>query len=346
MKLTHHIDHFQVKKHVVISLLGIIFGLLLYNYFASSTDAMSSGITTVEVILASITGVLVSYVTYFLSKWLDRLIPWSTQLTARFLAGMVIQFLVAFLLISFLSFTYIKFDVGDSPEIWQNTLIKLAILLFLIMLVYTIVYFALYSYYSYATLQIENVRYERRQIELQLKALKSQLSSHFLFNNLNTITSLAFKNSEASEKYIRGLAEVYRYSLNSYHSKLVSLEEELTMLESYLLLLKTRYGHFFDYTLNIEDQKLSSKVPPLTLQMLVENAVKHNVMDANNVLQIDISSEKDFLIVTNNLTKTPKHVSSFHIGLKNIEARYQLLRNKGISISQEADFIVKIPLIQ
>ena len=345
MKLTHHIDHFHLKKHIVISLLGIIFGLLLYNYFASSTEATGGGFTTAEAVLASISGILVSYVTYFLSKKMDRLIPWGSQLTTRFLLGIVVQFLVAFLLISALSFAYLKFDVGDSPEIRQNTLIKLAILLFLIMLVYTIVYFALYSYYTYATLQIENVRYERRQIELQLKALKSQLSSHFLFNNLNTITSLVFKDSEASENYIRGLAKVYNYSLNSYHTKLVTLKEELTMLESYLLLLKTRYGHFFDYTLNIEEQKMSSKVPPLTLQMLVENAVKHNVMNANNVLQIDISNNKDFIIISNNLTETPKHVSSFHIGLKNIEARYQLLRQKGISITQEADFSVKIPLL-
>ncbi|MEM7084930.1 MAG: histidine kinase [Bacteroidota bacterium] len=346
MKFVHHIDHFHVKKHVVISSLGIIFGFLLYNYFAKSTETISSGFAAAEAVLASLTGVLVSYVTYFLSKKMDGLIPWSTQLAARFLTGIIIQFLVAFLLISFLSFAYIKFDVGDAPEIWQSTLIKLAILLFLIMLLYTIVYFALYSYYSYATLQIENVRYDRRQIELQLKALKSQLGSHFLFNNLNTISSLVFKDPEASETYIRGLAKVYKYSLNSYHSKLVSLEEELAMLESYLLLLKTRYGPFFNYSLHIDAQKLSSKVPPLTLQMLVENAVKHNIMNAENVLRINISSDKDLLIVANNLTGAPKHVNSFHIGLKNIEARYQLLRKKGISIEEETDFIVKIPLIQ
>lgn len=345
MKFIHHLDTNRVKKHIIISLLGISLGLVLYYYFASAYATSENAFSVVEALLAGLCGVLISYITYFISKRLDGLLSWSRRLSARFISGILIGFTVAFGLLSLLFLAYKKFDLGEHAELWQGGFIKLAILLFLIFLVYNIIYFALYSYYSYATLQIEGVAYERQQIELQLKALKSQLSSHFLFNNLNTISSLAFKDAEAAEKYIRGLANVYNYSLNSYHSKLVSLQEEVTMLESYLLLLKTRYGAHFDYDLAIASEKLTSKIPPLTLQMLVENAVKHNVMDSDHPLRIQIDADDNTIAVRNNITKAPGKVSSFNIGLKNIEARYQLLREKHISVVKDTDFTVTLPLI-
>ena len=117
------------------------------------------------------------------------------------------------------------------------------------------------------------------------------------------------------------------------------------MLKSYLLLLKTRHGDSLTYKLQITDEFLYKKVPPLSLQMLVENVVKHNVIDVNNELHIDIFANLDSVSVKNNITRTPKNVSSFNIGLKNIESRYHLLIKKGITVSTGTDFIVEIPLI-
>ena len=346
MKLRNYLDQHHVKKHLIISFSGLVTGFLLYYYFAAGTGTADSGISVLEALLASICGIFIAYITYAISKKMDVLVPWSTQLASRFLAGILIHFSVAFIVIVSLYFVYKKMEVSTLPDTGQSAFIKLAIILFMIMLIYNIVYFALYSYYTYAILQIEAVKYERKQIDLQLKALKSQLSAHFLFNNLNTISSLAFRDAKASEHYIRGLARVYNYTLNSYHSKLVLLHEELSMLRSYLLLLKTRHGDLFNWELNIHQEKLSSKVPPLTLQMLVENIIKHNVMDINNVLHINIFSDRDSITIKNNITKAPKNVSSFNIGLKNIESRYQLLFKQGISISKDTDFTVKIPVIQ
>ena len=319
----YHLDQHRVKKHLLISFPGIVTSFLLYYYFVTSTGTTDSAFSITEAISASVCGIFIAYVTYGISKKIDRLVPWNTQLASRFLTGILIHFFVAFISIIALYFMYKKMDGSGLPDTYQNVFIKLAIVLFIIMLIYNIVYFALYSYYTYSIVQIEAVTYERKQIDLQLKALKSQLSAHFLFNNLNTISSLAFKDAKTSEQYIRGLAKVYKYALNSYHSKLVLLHEELSMLKSYLLVLKTRYGDLFNYNLNIHQDKLASKVPPLTLQMLVENIIKHNVIDADNVLYIDIFSDQNFIIVKNNITKAPKNVSSFHIGLNNIESRYQ-----------------------
>jgi len=346
MKLTNKLDPLQVKKYSLISFLGIGICFLLYYYFSQDVIFSESGSAFFEVSLVIVCGLLISNTSYFISIKMDDLLPWKINLTNRFLAGISIQFITVIAILASMFFVYTKLVNNSGDIIYQNALIKLAIIVFILALIYQIIYFALYSYYSFATVQIETTTYERKQINLQLNALKSQLSSHFLFNNLNTISALAFKDQNSSEMYLRGLSKVYQYSLKSYHTKLVILEEELNMLKSYLLLLKTRHGgDYFSYKIKIKNEVLNKKVPPLTLQMLVENVVKHNVIDANNKLHIDIFANSDSITVKNNITKTPNNVNSFNIGLKNIESRYHLLIKKGITVSKGIDFIVEIPLI-
>ncbi len=344
MNLINPFYQLQVKKYFLISLLGIGICFLLYYYFITDAVFVDKQFSFLEISLLVICGILISNAIYFLTNIMDDKIPWKTNLTNRFLAGISFHFISAFAIVVAMFWIYLQLkQSGVVP--YQSAMIKLAILLFILVLLYQIVYFALYSYYSFATLQIEATKYERKQVNLQLKALKSQLSSHFLFNNLNTISALAFKDVDTSENYLRGLAKVYQYSLKSYHTKLVTLKEELNMLKSYLLLLKTRHGDFFNYEIQIEDEILLKKVPPLTLQMLVENVVKHNVIDVNNKLFITILNHSDSVSVKNNITRKPSNVKSFNIGLKNIESRYHLLIKKGISVSTGKDFIVEIPLI-
>jgi LytS/YehU family sensor histidine kinase len=223
---------------------------------------------------------------------------------------------------------------------------KLGIVLLILVLIIEIIYFALYSYYSYTSFQIETVRQERKQIELQFKALKSQLSPHFLFNSLNTISSLVFKDKTKAEGFIRKLAEMYQYTLQSYQTQLISLREELDFVNSYQYLLQTRFGTKFQCTIEIDEELLASHIPPLTLQMLLENAVKHNVLSEEDPLKVQVTSDKKYIIVKNNITKKPQKVSSFQIGLKNINARYLLLREEGIAVSNGESFEVKIPLIR
>jgi len=345
MKLINKLDQLQVKKYSLISFLGIGVCFLLYYYFSQDVIFSESNFTFFEVSLVVVCGILISNTSYFISIKMDDLIPWKLKLTNRFLAGISIQFITVITILVSMFFIYAKLVNSSGDILYQNALIKLTIIVFILALIYQIVYFALYSYYSFAILQIEATTYERKQINLQLNALKSQLSPHFLFNNLNTISALAFKDQNSSEIYLRGLSKVYQYSLKSYQTKLVFLEEEINMLKSYLLLLKTRHGDFFSYKINIENKILTKKVPPLTLQMLVENVVKHNVIDAKNRLHIDIFANSDSIIVKNNITKTPNNVNSFSIGLKNIESRYHLLIKKGITVSKGIDFIVEIPLI-
>lgn len=319
-----------MKKHLIIVISSIIISFLLSYYLVISNQGELQDYSLNTGLLSSLLGVLVTYVIYFLALKLDRLFPWQTQTNNRLFVGYILQAIVSFILIfgGIYLYAYWILSTEDFFVTYQETLIKLAILLCILLMVYSVIYFAFYSYYSFATLQIESVKQERKQIDLQLKALKSQLSPHFLFNSLNTISSLVHVNAKRSEMFIRKLANMYQFTLNSYHSTLISLEEELNFVESYQYLLETRFEDKLKIDIAISRDLYQTQIPPLTLQMLLENAVKHNTLSIDNPLKVSIYIDGDYICVQNNITEEPKQKTSFHIGLKNINTRYLLLAKR------------------
>jgi sensor histidine kinase YesM len=337
-----------LKKHLIIVVLSAVISLVLSYYLVISNQGELQEYTLTIGVLSVFLGILVAYVLYFLAIKLDKLLPWQTQTNNRLFIGFILQTLVAFSVV--FGFIYLYSNVILVKEEfftqYQETLIKLSILLCILLMVYSVIYFAFYSYYSFSTLQIESVKQERKQIDLQLKALKSQLSPHFLFNSLNTISSLVHTNTKKSELFIRKLANMYQFTLSSYHSMLISLEDELDFVNSYQYLLETRFEDKLTIQVDIPQELFRTKIPPLTLQMLIENAVKHNIMDKKNPLQVLVYVEGNHICVKNNITEEPSNKTSFHIGLKNINRRYLLLASKGISISNGNVFLVKIPIVR
>jgi sensor histidine kinase YesM len=337
-----------LKKHLIIVVSSAILSLVLSYYLVISNPVELQEYTITIGALSICLGALVTYVLYVLALKLDKFFPWQTQTNNRLFVGFVIQMMVAFCLIFGSIYLYATFFVSNEYFFieHQETFIKLSILLCILLMVYSVIYFAFYSYYSFATLQIESVKQERKQIDLQLKALKSQLSPHFLFNSLNTISSLVHSNPKKSELFIRKLANMYQFTLNSYHSTLISLEEELNFVASYQYLLETRFENKLKVEIQVSEELYQTQIPPLTLQMLIENAVKHNTMDLNNPLHVAVYVEGNYICVKNDITEIPKNKTSFHIGLKNINTRYLLLAKKGISITNGTIFLVKIPIIR
>ncbi len=337
-----------MKKHLIIIVSSAVLSLILSYYLVISNQGELQEYTITIGLLSVSLGLLVAYILYFLAIKLDQLYPWQTQTNNRLFIGFILQIFAAFSIIFGFIYVYSNLIISNEEFFteYQETLIKLSILLCILLLVYSVVYFAFYSYYSFATLQIESVKQERKQIDLQLKALKSQLSPHFLFNSLNTISSLVHTNTKKSELFIRKLANMYQFTLSSYHSMLISLEEELDFVASYQYLLETRFEDKLAIKINIPATLNATKIPPLALQMLIENAVKHNTMDKKNPLQVSVYVEGNHICVKNNITEEPSHKTSFHIGLKNINTRYLLLASKGISISNGNVFLVKIPIIR
>ena len=349
MQITQQLtNNLSVKKHIYIAILGAILGILVCYFLIFSEQQDVADYQIKDGFFAALSGVLITFVIYRTTKFLNKLISWQTQTGNRLFAGLLVHFIIAFVFAVGCFYLYDKVFT-QTPEFgktYEAVFIKIAIILFIAVLIFEVIYFALYSYYSYATLQIETVKQERKQIELQLKALKSQLSPHFLFNSLNTISSLVFKDGKKAENFIRRLANMYDYTLKSYNQKLITLGEELEFVESYKYLVQTRFENKFTCNISISDDLLETKIPPLTLQMLVENAVKHNQLNEQNPLQVSITSDKNSITIHNNLTEKPKKVTSFNIGLKNINARYLLLSHQAISVTNGQNFTVKIPVIR
>ena len=187
---------------------------------------------------------------------------------------------------------------------------------------------------------------EKENLKGQLSALKNQISPHFLFNSLSVLSSLVKEDVAASEKFIDQLAKAYRYILETETGDIVQLHTELDFLNSYVYLLQIRFGHKFYVHINVSEQEsIENFIAPLTLQLLVENAVKHNKMSSKEPLVININIRDNYLWIINNLQER-EDLQSTRVGLQNIISRYQLLSPLPVSFFKTTrDFIVKIPLL-
>lgn len=189
---------------------------------------------------------------------------------------------------------------------------------------------------------------KRENLQSQLEGLKGQVNPHFLFNSLNSLSSLISDDSEKAEKFLDEMSKVYRYLLRTNEDGLTSLESEMQFINSYFHLLKTRYGDGLEMEIRINEKYNCYQVPPLTLQMLVENAVKHNMILKDSPLQILImTTNSGKLVVTNNLQRKDRMVSSNKVGLTNIVKKYRLMKKEEISVRDDGkEFSVVVPLIQ
>jgi sensor histidine kinase YesM len=188
---------------------------------------------------------------------------------------------------------------------------------------------------------------KKENLQSQLEGLKGQVNPHFLFNSLNSLSSLISEDPVKAEKFLDEMSKVYRYLLRTNEEGLTTLQTEMDFIYSYIHLLKTRYGEGLHFSTNIEDRFLSFLIPPLTLQMLVENAVKHNMILKESPLQITIlTTNSSKLIVTNNLQRKHRMVSSNKVGLGNIVKKYRLMKQEEISVRDDGkEFAVVVPLI-
>ncbi|MDW8852874.1 histidine kinase [Flavobacterium sp. MMLR14_040] len=226
----------------------------------------------------------------------------------------------------------------DAPIMFElrGVLINLIVYMFLHLL-----------FQNYQTQQIA-VELERTQavnLGAQYELLKQQVNPHFLFNSLNTLKSMVDIQDPQSSDFILKLSDFYRFTLESRKMDLISLREELQILDSYVYLLKARFEDGFVMLNEIDPKQYDSAIPPFTLQLLIENCIKHNVVSLDKPLKIKLYTEGDFLVIENQI-QLKRGALSTGVGLDNINQRFMHLIHKEIEIDKtETTFKVKIPMI-
>lgn len=193
---------------------------------------------------------------------------------------------------------------------------------------------------------LEAEQLKRAHLTAKYENLKTQVNPHFLFNSLNVLSNLVYKDQDQAVRFIKQLSNVYRYLLDMREQEVVSLETELEVLKDYIALLQIRFGESLNINLKLEPDT-GIAIPPLTLQMLVENAVKHNIASKNMPLEIGIYRQGDQIVVENNLQNRLNNPESTGIGLINIRERYRHVSDKAVAIETGPNtFRVILPILK
>jgi two-component system LytT family sensor kinase len=194
----------------------------------------------------------------------------------------------------------------------------------------------------------DSIEQDRNEvIKLRQEVLQDLISPHFLFNSLNTVSSVISENKAKSIRFVKELSDLYGFMLNDSHKSVISLREDIELAEKYAFLLKTRLEGGVDIGFNIPNRFKECILPPMTVQNLVENCAKHNVVSKRSVLRIDVFIEGNYLVVKNNLNlKMNSGRGSTSLGLNYICSQIeQLSEEEVVILKTKKDFVVKIPLI-
>lgn len=328
----------QIIQGVIILVIIATIFLVLYNTNAAPELYLTTG--WVVAVLG-----LIFLGNRLLTKVLDRKLPWLQHGNKRFYWQLGLGILLSLLIINI---SYLIFKVlltQDPPDIAQVTAMNA--MGTLILLPTISINFGIQFLKNWKNAQLASEEFQKESIKAELEALKNHLDPHFLFNNLNILSSLISKDQKLSQSYLEKFAEVYRIILQSSSEELVALHEELDFIGAYMYLLQIRFEDTIQLDIDIEPKNKQHYLPPLTLQMLIENAIKHNVITEIRPLKMSIECRDQYLVIKNNLQeKKVESKNSGKSGLKNIERRYSYFTDKKVEvIKNPQSFIVKVPLI-
>ncbi|MCU0324570.1 MAG: sensor histidine kinase [Spirosomaceae bacterium] len=284
-------------------------------------------------------GVLFIIIVFFIDKW-QKSHVFSTQEMLKIFGWSLISYLVILKIIGFIvSFLFDTIERNFN----QKTLLFTVFSDFLDGFIYGSFFLAYYYYNKNKNHQIQLANYHQALAENRIFQLKSQLNPHFLFNNLNVLDQLIDEDKHKASDFLNEFADIYRYVLQSSDKKLIGVNEELAFAEQYFRLIQHKYGNA--YQLNIQTQNPKGYIVPLTLQLLIENAIQHNLGNQANPIFIKINVSEN-ISISNNINRKPNIKPTYGRALNNVKEQYKLLTSQPIEIEQINDvFLVKIPII-
>lgn len=281
----------------------------------------------------------------FFDRYLNKKIPWFYFSKKRIFIQFTLIILWAFISIGipFIAWYFINGRSFIYPRAPVIVFIGSVVLL----LVFIGISMTMNFFKQWQISLLDAEHYKQEKLKAEYKVLQNQVNPHFLFNSLNVLISEIKYAPDVAVKFTRKLSKVYRYVLQSKNHDLISLQKELDFIDSFIFLHKVRIGDALHYSRTITEDSLNKQLPPLTLQILIENAIKHNIASIEHVLNISIeTNDKGILIVKNNL-QLIENADSTNTGLSNLSKRFELLDRGELKIQKtQTEFIVTVPLIE
>ena len=265
----------------------------------------------------------------------------------RLVIGFLASFFVSGLAIFFLRMLEdVGFEDKTIQEFIQNEIPANYVVAMVITIIVSLVIHLVYFYKSYQENKLKEQKIIAGTASAQFESLKNQIDPHFLFNSLNVLSSLIEENPESAQKFTTSLSKIYRYVLEQKDKELVSVAEELQFAKTYMNLLKMRFENSITFEIPENFENEEAKVVPLSLQLLLENCIKHNIVSEAKPLHVKISIENGQLVISNNLQK--KEVLQYRkgVGLQNIVNRYGILTKRKVLVEEnEKEFKVLLPIL-
>ncbi|AQW90555.1 2TM domain-containing protein [Elizabethkingia anophelis] len=338
-----------MNKKSIISLLviAIVVGIFCFLFLTKDQNLITFSYTMVISLMYSM---LLGVGNGYLNNFLDSKYSWTEETRKRTIIGIIATVIINIILVyicNYLNFIVIQ---GENPEnMWNGKMnfrnwffVNLALLISAILHAKGFMQ-ALKNATKKAVTEQKIIA---SSANAQFESLKNQLDPHFLFNSLNVLSALIEENPDNAQKFTSSMSKIYRYVLEQKDKEVVSLDEEINFARTYIELLKYRFEDSIIFHLNIEDDNSKDFVVPLSLQLLLENCIKHNHATSAKPLQVEIFAKEGYLIIKNNLQKRELPNEKSGIGLSNIVQRYSLLTKRNVFIENgENTFSVKIPIL-
>ena len=264
-------------------------------------------------------------------RYITKNYPWKIDFKKQLIYGFAGSLVLSVLALIVLRFVVSVLFYNQDPSTFLVGSKSYFLFSISITVLITILFYLIHFYKTNAEQKVNESQIVAKTETAKYESLKSQLDPHFLFNSLNVLTSLIGENPELAEKFTTKLSKVYRYVLEQKSKDLIPLEEELQFAATYMELLEMRFEDAILFELPEKISNPDYRIVPLSLQILLENAVKHNVISSENPLKIKISEENGYLIVSNNLNEKSVLTNSTKVGLNNIKERYNLITQKKVA---------------
>ncbi len=291
--------------------------------------------------------VVLGYVNRSVFVYLDRKYAGERFSLKRMILGFILAFVATIFTIFLLRiFSDVVIEGNTFKQYWANE--KLANYVFATAMSFIVLlcFYIFYIYKEYNESRVKEQKIIANTASAQFESLKNQIDPHFLFNSLNVLSSLIEENPDNAQRFTTSLSKIYRYVLEQKDKELVSVTEELAFAKTYMNLLKMRFENSITYEIPTDFDNPEAKVVPLSLQLLLENTIKHNVVSEQKPLHIKIYIQNNYLIVENNLQKKEVLQDRRGVGLQNIVNRYGLISERKLLIEENENYFkVKIPIL-